>query len=602
MSLDAISAKNQMNEIARMAYGSGIFEGTSGGKGNIGLITGADGQARAIKFNTHSYERGGAATEDQIKSSNALRAQLLTIAESLNSGVMADLRTKLGIKDGEDATSCKTLLTRQVVASALKMIDKNAMSDAMKGVNASPLKSLGGTKFEEARIHADYGISSTTLKKCGMSAADFEEAINAMASKYNLSGAKKQLVGRMTASYMTAIAESGRTGALDKATGLPKEGLPSKEEFKRQISGGTFVGTYMGLIKADKVSPRSPAFYPEDKLLGLDNAPMLNGLSDDECVDAAYFVGKMGSGPRGEAVGDNQVSAFLLKTLIENRTELMAIRQKDGDLSVGTIWKKVAGMEMPERRNNSAYDLSEAVQKKFFDKLVNVEKNPAAIANFGSGETADYEFFSQSIGTIVLSIKDFGVTLDQAVKLVFGQEVKDLNISYGASAYDVSSKGFKDSTEASLIDQIQSDMVRARGDSPFHISDGKTTSSIVYTQENSDDIGKVKTQATTKAQDLMKSMNKLIGGGDEIKKPLLPQFKTMALLCTQAGNNFLSLAGLRQAELDHHPTEKSFTRQEDGSVLFTASGIVNNTKHTISYQINTDGTSSLLEYNRAAAA
>lgn len=602
MSLDAISAKNQMNEIARMAYGSGIFEGTSGGKGNIGLITGADGQARAIKFNTHFYERGGAATEDQIKSSNALRAQLLTIAESLNSGVMADLRAKLGLKDGEDATSCKTLLTRQVVASALKMIDKNAMSDAMKDVNASSLKSLGGTKFEEARMHTDYGISSTTLKKCGMSAADFEEAINMVASNAKLSNEKKQLVGRMTASYMTAIAEEGRTGQLD-ASGKQKTTLPSKSEIKSQIANGTFTGTYMGLIKADKVSARSPAFRSAEKLLGSGAMAVMNGLSDDECVDAAYLLGKIGTGPRSSMPGDNQVSGFALKSLMENRESLMAMHRKEGNLSVGTIWKEIAGKEMPEGKNNTATDFSRAVQQKFFDKLVNVEKNPKAIEKWGSGENADYsQFEAQGLMVIMLAVENFGVPLDQATKLALGQEVKDIKVCLGSSAYETSSTYFKTEPAEKLLDQIYSDMCRARGNSPFHVSDGKTTISIIHTKEQSSEMAK------TQAEDLFKSLSKLIGGGDEIKDPLPPQLKTMVILSAQAGNNFLSLSGLAAAQLDHHPTEKSFTLQNDGSVLFTASGEVKasgeevGTMHSATYRINTDGTSSLLEYKRAAAA
>ena len=52
-----VDARSTLQEIARMAYGSGLFEGTSGGKGRMGVLCDANGKARIIKFNTHVGER-----------------------------------------------------------------------------------------------------------------------------------------------------------------------------------------------------------------------------------------------------------------------------------------------------------------------------------------------------------------------------------------------------------------------------------------------------------------------------------------------------------------------------------------------------------------
>lgn len=592
MSLDAISAKNQMNEIARMAYGSGIFEGTSGGKGNIGLITGADGQARAIKFNTHSYERGGVATEDQIKSSNALRAQLLTIAESLNSGVMADLRKKLGLKDGEDATSCKTLLTRQVVASALKMIDKNAMSDAMKGVNASSLKSLGGTKFEEARIRTDYGISSTTLTKCGMSAADFEEAINAMASKYNLTGAKKQVVGRITASYMMALAEEGTTGRVDRKTGVPIEGLPSKDEFKSQISKGNFGGTYFALQHVKVLSPTDQTFLPSDNVVDGSVAELSRLLSDEECVDAAYCMAKLGTGPR-EPGGYNSVSAIGCKAIIEKREELSAIRQKNGKLTIDDIYQTVLGKKAENiSSRGTAVDFTAKLTQQLY---LHYKKEYPEIIEQRWGDDLGYFGFEDSIAYLMQPMTMYGVSIDASMKISLRVDVDKIEVSHNASAYAIGSAAYQKETEESLFKQVEGDLRRA-ANCVYTIGEGKDAYQLKVGANPPQGEGMM----TTEAKELMKELSRMLGLGDKIVEPIPNQLKTVCLLATQGGNTFLSLAGVSGTKdgQDHYPVDKSFSMMDDGAVLYTASSRIGDTVHTAQFRVDPNGDNTIIDYTR----
>ncbi|MCQ2367549.1 MAG: hypothetical protein MJ109_00845 [Kiritimatiellae bacterium] len=592
MSLDAISAKNQMNEIARMAYGSGIFEGTSGGKGNIGLITGADGQARAIKFNTHSYERGGVATEDQIKSSNALRAQLLTIAESLNSGVMADLRAKLGLKDGEDATSCKTLLTRQVVASALKMIDKNAMSDAMKGVNASTLKSLGGTKFEEARIRTDYGISSTTLTKCGMSAADFEESINAMASKYNLTGAKKQVVGRITASYMTALAEEGTTGRVDRKTGIPLEGLPSKDEFKSQILKGNFAGTYFALQHVKVLSPTDQTFLPADNVVDQSVAELSRLMSDEECVDAAYYMAKLGTGPR-EAGGYNSISAIGCKAIIEKREELSAIRQKNGKLTIDDIYQTVLGKKAVNiSSRGTAVDFTAKLTQQLY---LHYKKEYPEIIEQRWGDDLGYINFEDSIAYLMQPMTMYGVSIDASMKISLRVDVDKIEVSHNASAYAIGSADYQKETEQSLFKQVEGDLRRAPN-SVYTIGNGKDAYQLKVGAHPPQGEGMM----TTEAKELMKELSRMLGLGDKIVEPIPNQLKTVCLLATQGGNTFLSLAGVSGTKdgQDHYPVDKSFSMMDDGAVLYTASSRIGDTVHTAQFRVDPNGDNTIIDYTR----
>ncbi len=584
--VNALSAQNQLNEIARMAYGSGtFFEGTSGGKGNIGLITGADGRQRVVKFNTHSRERGGVVTADQIKSANALRAQLLSIAKTLNPGVVAELRAKLGLGAGEDVSAGQSLLTRKIVAAAVKLINANGMRTAMEGVNAESLKSTGGTKFEEASVYATYGVSAKTLKACNMSTADFTESVNAVAEKFHLSGAQKQAVGRATASYLAALAEEGKTGQLDEE-GNPKEGLPSKDELKRQISEGSFGGTYWGLAHVRAFSTQIPPFDADDGFFDTQTLGLSSSLSDDECADAAYFIAKMGTGKRGKEGFDNRLSPLAVKTLVDHRTELMALHQRNGTLSINDMWNVLVGRDAPKNiQKGSATDFSKAVGQKLLDKIT--QDHPEEARRRWRG---NYSRFDDSLVNMMPPVIDFGVSVDVAVKLYFGEDVGDVQCSHTASAYDVTGDEYKRANEQKLASVISGDINRIEGKCSIKVGAGAYTLDIPKMAGND--------FANEHTPELMKAMNRLIGGGDEIGNPVPNQLKTMCYMCNQAGNIFLTLAGLAYNQLDHWPVDKSFTLQGD-SVLYTASGEVNGVKHTVQYQIEKDGTSHLVDYSRA---
>ncbi len=128
-----LSAQNALTEIAKMAYGSGTFEGKSGGKGNIGLLNG-----RVVKFNTHWSERHGSSTTDEMrKSCDDLREKLRNIiSENLTDvspleSEACKMREELYKKLGYDANGQKLeptrtpLLDRKVVASIVSRLENN---------------------------------------------------------------------------------------------------------------------------------------------------------------------------------------------------------------------------------------------------------------------------------------------------------------------------------------------------------------------------------------------------------------------------------------------------------------------------------------------
>ena len=156
---DAKLDREALNAIARYAYGSGFFgEGENGGRGNMGLLKGSDGRLRVIKFNTHRGE-GGEVTRDQIKASNFLRDQLLTLARNFGKSeeVIQRIRQELGLAQ-DDNRPPQSLLTRKVVAMVVKMIDQDIWQnikrtdDGRGDFNLSTLKSRSGNmEFDSVR-------------------------------------------------------------------------------------------------------------------------------------------------------------------------------------------------------------------------------------------------------------------------------------------------------------------------------------------------------------------------------------------------------------------------------------------------------------------
>lgn len=381
--------------------------------------------------------------------------------------------------------------------------------------------------------------------------------------------------------YLTALAEEGKTGKPGQ------KGLPSKDELKRQISEGSFGGTYLGLGHVQAFSVKMPPFKSSDgQLIDKTLLDLSKTMSDDECAAAAYFIAKLGTGKRGPNGQDNQLSQLVLKTLVDHRAELMAIRQRNGTLTINDIWKNIVGKDMPEN-GGTTKDLNNGIARKLLDEAI--RQYPKALQRW-DGSLLD---FLDDLIFLMEPVVEYGVSMDVAIKLFLGEEVGDIQVSHNASAYDVNSEEYVNAGERKLFDVIAVDILRIEGNSSIQVGSGKGAYTLDIPTTAGADFANAETPK------LMKTMNHLIGGGDEIGNPVPNQLKTMCYMCNQAGNLFLSLSGLEQNRMDHWPVDKSFTLQPDDSVLYTASGEVNGVKHTVQYQIEKDGTSHLVDYSRA---
>ena len=117
-----------LDEIARMAYGSGSSEGVKGGRGFMGLVADSEsGATRIVKYDTHALSRSTADKSDpaQLAAANALRRQLLDLADKaeLSQAEMENVRLRLGLDPVGEEKAGTTLLTRKDVAKVVGMID-----------------------------------------------------------------------------------------------------------------------------------------------------------------------------------------------------------------------------------------------------------------------------------------------------------------------------------------------------------------------------------------------------------------------------------------------------------------------------------------------
>ncbi len=174
MNIDIRGLGNEaaLSQIAKMAYGSGAFEKTSGGKGNIGILDG-----RVVKFNTHWLERGGTPSDEMRASCDALRLKLSGIATSMLAAspnaspeareglekALANVRRDLGLDATGEQVATNSLLDRKVVAKVLNAIRDATGFDAWQELRAGDADALSskGVKTTFARVGYDVFVAET---------------------------------------------------------------------------------------------------------------------------------------------------------------------------------------------------------------------------------------------------------------------------------------------------------------------------------------------------------------------------------------------------------------------------------------------------------
>ena len=143
-----VSSYSQLMDIAKNAYGSGVFEGAKGGNGYVGQYTDIEGQTHVVKVLTHRGERsdyakgaGRDGTEELARATEQLKANLIALAGGEETQLGGEIKAMLeaaqrkAVEDkmtaqGEDGQV--GLLSRKIVAQAVSAI---AQSETVRNEN-----------------------------------------------------------------------------------------------------------------------------------------------------------------------------------------------------------------------------------------------------------------------------------------------------------------------------------------------------------------------------------------------------------------------------------------------------------------------------------
>ncbi len=340
--ISRMTSQQALSEIAKMAYGSGRFEGTDGGKGNIGLVNG-----HVVKFNTHWTERRGTATDDMRTSCNQLRTRLGEIAADLlaaksedstviaeqKRGALAAIRSGLGLDPSGTQVVSKSLLDRKVVARVINELSQVSHEATWDGVTdvADSLSSKGiDTHFsvvndrvimEQHRIASDQMVDQA-LAELATPAPD--------RTTFTLTPEQTD--------FMKALVLRERCALL--AAGKP---VSTADEFKASVlsyNSPAFVATMFAFGRL------SSELYMASNLANKNSAltAYLAGAPNNERLDRVdLFMTACNSTNRPSFL--NMGSVSLLK-MCEKLPEMRRL-QPEGRLTCETIWKACFNEALP---------------------------------------------------------------------------------------------------------------------------------------------------------------------------------------------------------------------------------------------------------------
>ena len=314
--------------VARLAYGSGWTEKTSGGNGNIGLLDG-----RVVKFNTHWGERRGEVSEAMRASCNALRTRLSDIATSLLAAhedadaainaklarALAKVRATLGMAPDGESVATTRLLDRKAVAKVLNTIQEatgfDVWGDLREG-DPAVLSSQGvDTTFERVRSGFDF-------------ASVVRDAVAAVARPADgLWGAKLSaeatnfLVGLIRRDVEARQAEGRRVPTLDEIVGGIRDFTSPYLNVTLQVFNLDAVGLRHYRRTLDRMCFGSPY---------LSGSPAAQ--RDDRADVAVSFLGDMDPNNRGYTMSN-------IMALVSERLPEMRHLQPQGRLTGETVWR-----------------------------------------------------------------------------------------------------------------------------------------------------------------------------------------------------------------------------------------------------------------------
>ena len=353
MAIDIRGLGNQeaLAQIAKLAYGSGSSEKTSGGKGNIGILDG-----RVVKFNTHWSERGGKPSEDMRASCNELRARLSEIATAMlangddaSARALASVRRALGIDAKGNLVETRKLLDRTAVATVMNVLRDATGFDAWGELRAGDAQSLSskGIVTTFARVAGDVRASDAVLRRV-------QDAVAAIARPAD--GKPGIVLGEEATKFLAGLVERdlrdpGRRTALD---------LDEVVRGIRDFTSPHLAVTLQTFNLASHVLTRARRSLWADEQAGafLSGSPL--GPRADRADVAVSLLADA-------APADHGADSCLAMALVSEKLPEMRRLQPRGRLTGATVWKACFGESAP-KGVAGGYG-SQAFTEAFFKRL-----------------------------------------------------------------------------------------------------------------------------------------------------------------------------------------------------------------------------------------
>lgn len=557
-----LGSQDALAQIAKLAYGSGRTEKTSGGKGNIGILDG-----RVVKFNTHWRERGGTPSAEMRASCHALRAQLSGIATALLAAqpgadaaaqakldkALASVRRELGLDAAGQPVATPALLDRKVVAKVVNTIGEATGFDAWQELRAGDARALSSRKIDTTFAAVDYSLHVSDAV-----AAAVPDLAHPADGKPGVT-----LNARQTAFLQDLIRRD-----LDarRADGRP---LPSAGDLAASVRAFTSKHLIVTL-QAFGLDSHHLVTQRQNINRWIQSAVFLSGAPAQELTDRAdVAVGLLENADPGASwyMG-------VALSLVSEKMPAMRARQPEGRLTGATVWKCCFGEHAPKGAAGvlGTRAFTDAFVARLKQQVVTIRDRQGAPEM--RRQTLD-SLLATGLAADVLN----GAAFTPAVRRVLKDPkfVSDVRRDYVADMplYNVEDACLK--TEQDLVNQLTLDfrrqfpVIRARNGDAAHEADFRPLEGHLD-------------RAEQMTRDFIGQMDALFG------QQITPtQRKVMFMGLTQAGfGPFMTLVGVGG---EHMQAQVGIRREDDGALVMTYSSMPDaHIEAQYSFRVEPDGT------------
>lgn len=550
-------------QIAKLAYGSGRTEKTSGGKGNIGILDG-----RVVKFNTHWRERGGTPSAEMRASCDALRAQLSGIATAMLAAqpdadaaarakldkALASVRRELGMDAEGQQVATPRLLDRKVVAKVINTIGQATGFDAWQELRAGDARAFASHKVDTSFGVVDYGVRVSDAIAAAVQdiahPADGKPgvALNARQTAFLQDLVRRDLDARRADGRPLPSADGLAASIRDftskhlivtlQAFGLDSNRLTTqRQEIRRWDQGAVFIAGAPAQERADR-------------------ADVAVGLLENAGSGSSWYMG-------------------VALSLVSEKMPAMRARQPEGRLTGATVWHGCFGERAP--KGEAGVLGTRAFSDAFVARL---KRRAEEIRDRQGAPEMRRQTLDSLLATGLAADLMNGAAFTSAMRRVLKDPtfVPDVRRDYVAemSLYNVEDACLK--TEQDLVKQLTFDfqrqfpVIRARNGAAAHEADFRPL------QGHLD-------RAEPMTRDFIGQMDALFG------QQITPaQRKVMFMGLTQGG--FMPFVALVGVGGEHLQAQVDIRREDDGALVMTYSSMPDAAiEARYSYRVEPDGTS-----------